>query len=485
MYSSLSNNFLAQPVESPHPHSFSINQKIYRKRPRVEDTVNDIIRQAKHNNTDGSNPCSTNPYRPWRSIRDLSSDTYGQGAIASVQSFYNSNGNLCDQKPLNCSLMPSELTPQHRRSYSSSVQFNERRKFSRHINDCALLAQPSDNEDDQPHISSSACSASFNCNCNETSRKTWLNPFHATSHFNHPGNPLGSSYPTGYSTCSSQSGLLPRNSSDWHCWRFRNRPYLETASPIHEPTPPENVFSPSSRFPNNEPLSSNHLESFSHIQDLTGRVANCRSLFHDCRSPFLSESHLGILEDDRLLGNLYAGHKADKSKHSGAGERRNGSLSSSLIADLTKDWSPLAICRDDGDNVRKNRTQSVSIQTENTPSTNTAVQTDDYLVVCQECKKLRSTLDRILHHQMNRLDSPVPHANLEHFRTSTPRLPSNSSQIRTNDPGIGFISPVTNGICTVSDFQKSVRTGPLMLFAKNKNGRLLCKGLDLSGSNED
>lgn len=115
---------------------------------------------------------------------------------------------------------------------------------------------------------------------------------------------------------------------------------------------------------------------------------------------------------------------------------------------------------------------------------NTAVQTDNYLVACQECEKLRSTLDRILRYSMNRLDSTVSHADLERFYTSTPRLPSNSSQAHTG-VGIGFISPVTTNVCTLLDLQKSVRTGPPTMLPKNRDNRLICKGLNLSGSNED
>ncbi|KAL5962412.1 hypothetical protein TSMEX_009866 [Taenia solium] len=290
--------------------------------------------------------------------------------------------------------------------------------------------------------------------------------------------------------CSNQDGLLRRNSSGWHFWQFRNQPYLETASSIHELTLPEDgvisPYTPSSRFRNSQLHSSNHLEPFSHIQDPTEEVTDCSSLLRDCRFSFLTKDHLDFLERDHTLGNLCSSNEADKQKQIGIGERKNGSLPSSLIADLTKDWSPLAICRDDDDdNVGKDRTQSASIQTENIPSTNAAVQTDDYLVACQECKKLRSALDRVLHHSMNRLDSTVSRANFKRFHTSTPRLPSNSSQVHTKDGDTGFISPVTTNTCALLDFQKNVRTGPPVIFAKNRDNRLVCEGLSLSDSNED
>lgn len=141
---------------------------------------------------------------------------------------------------------------------------------------------------------------------------------------------------------------------------------------IHEPTLPENgVISPStasSRFQNSQPLSLNHLGTLSHIQGPAEEVPNCSSLLHDCRSSFLTKSHLDFLERDHTFGNRCYSNEADRQNQLGTRERKNDSLSGSLIADITKDWSPLAIYRDDGDNTKKDRTQSASIQTDNIPS---------------------------------------------------------------------------------------------------------------------
>lgn len=76
-------------------------------------------------NTDGLSSSSTNSYRPWRSIHELPSDTYGRRGMANVQSSFNFSGNFHDQKPVDYSLMTSNLTPQHHHAYSSSPQFDE------------------------------------------------------------------------------------------------------------------------------------------------------------------------------------------------------------------------------------------------------------------------------------------------------------------------------------------------------------------------
>lgn len=74
--------------------------------------------------------------------------------------------------------------------------------FSRLTDDCALLSQPLENKNDQPHASSSARSVASGCSCNKSSRKMWLNPFHPSKHFESPGNPLIEPiYPTRHSTC--------------------------------------------------------------------------------------------------------------------------------------------------------------------------------------------------------------------------------------------------------------------------------------------
>ncbi|KAL5110375.1 hypothetical protein TcWFU_005284 [Taenia crassiceps] len=189
----------------------------------------------------------------------------------------------------------------------------------------------------------------------------WLNPFHTTNHFDRSGNPSSESiYSTQHSTCNNQDGLQRSNSSGWHFWQFRNQPHPGADPAIHEPTLPGNgAIShsiPSSRFRNSQSLSSNHLEPVSHIQDPAEEVPHCSSLLHDYRPSLLTESCLDFLQSDCTFDNQYASVEA--------GKRKNGSLSGSLIADFTKDWSPLAVYHVD-DNVRKEQTQSASIQTEN------------------------------------------------------------------------------------------------------------------------
>lgn len=108
----------------------------------------------------------------------------------------------------------------------------------------------------------------------------------------------------------------------------------------------------------------NNLKLFSQLQYPSKSAIICSSLPYDMSPTSVNESQFKYHVDDNPFNDHGVTRGTEKMTLSDICGIKNGSLSSSLFADLTKEWSPYAAHCDENYSIRENQLHSVSIQTD-------------------------------------------------------------------------------------------------------------------------